>query len=71
MVLGAIVDDVEEVASYEKNEQIEESIDVQGKSSKEYLQGVAKTEDNKLVLLININKILSSSDLAIIQKQAA
>ncbi len=71
VVLGVVVDDVEEVASYEKEQQIEESIEVQGKMSKEYLQGVAKTEGNKLVLLMNINKILSTSDLAIIQKSAA
>lgn len=71
VVLGVIVDDVEEVASYEKEEQIEESIDVQGKVSKEYLQGVAKTSDNKLVLLMNINEILSSSDLSVIEKKAA
>ncbi len=71
VVLGVVVDDVDEVASYEKEQQIEESIDVQGKISKEYLQGVAKTEDSKLVLLMNINKILSLSDLTIIQRQAA
>mgnify|MGYP002640780839 CR=1 FL=1 len=70
VVLGLIVDDVEEVASYEVEQQIEEAIDVQGSVSKEYLQGVAKTEDNKLVLLMNTNQILSTSDLAAIKNQS-
>jgi purine-binding chemotaxis protein CheW len=69
--LGVIVDDVEEVASYEKESQIEESIDVQGAVSREYLQGVAKTEDDKSVLLMNMDKILSSSDLAVLKQKAA
>ena len=71
VVLGVVVDDVEEVASYEKEQQIEDSIDVQGKISKEYLQGVAKIEDNKLVLLMNISQIITSGDLAVIQKNVA
>lgn len=71
VVLGVVVDDVEEVASYQKELQIEESIDVQGKISQEYLQGVAKTDDNKLVLLMNINQILSSNDLSVIQRKSA
>ena len=70
ITLGVIVDDVQEVASYEMGKEIEENIDVHGKISRDYIQGVAKTE-NRLVLLMNPTSILSSNEMAIIKRQAA
>ncbi len=69
LTLGAIVDDVQEVVGFEKD-QVENSIDVQSKVSREFVTGVAKTNTKKLILLLDIGKTLSVSDLALIKKQA-
>lgn len=67
LVLGVIVDDVEEVASYEEA-QIETNIEVQSKIGREYLYGVAKTADQRIVLLLNINHVLNVQEIEIIKK---
>lgn len=69
LTLGAIVDDVLEVVGFEKD-QVENSIDVQSKVSREFVTGVAKTNTKKLILLLDIGKTLSVSDIALIKKQA-
>jgi len=69
LTLGAIVDDVQEVVGFEKD-QVENSIDVQSKVSRDFITGVAKTNTKKLILLLDIGKTLSISDMALIKKQA-
>jgi len=67
-VLGAIVDDVSEVAGFEQK-QIEQHLDIQSSVSSKYITGVAKTTDKKLVLLLDIGSVLSVEELAIIKER--
>ena len=52
-----------------EKDQVENSIDVQSKVSREFVTGVAKTNTKKLILLLDIGKTLSVSDIALIKKQ--
>jgi purine-binding chemotaxis protein CheW len=67
--IGTIVDDVKEVANFE-NSQIEHGLDIQSNTGREFLTGVAKTEDKGLTLLLDIGKVLSVDELKIVKEQS-
>jgi len=69
VVMGVIVDNVEEVSSYEEG-QIERELEIQSQLSREYLQGVSKTGEGKMVLLIDMSKILNSEELKILKQNS-
>ena len=68
-VIGMIVDDVNEVIGFEAN-QIENDLNMSGSTNQDYLIGVAKTEDKRLILLLEVSKILSTDELVSIRKIA-
>lgn len=67
--IGAIVDDVNEVVGFQNN-QIETSLNISSDIDQEYISGVAKIkENNSLILLLSINKILNAEELRIIKSK--
>ena len=62
LVLGTIVDDVSAVSGFVQG-QIERHLDIESPVSREFVTGVAKTEEKKLTLLLDIGKVLSVEDL--------
>ncbi len=69
IVIGVIVDDVEAVVGFH-DEQINGTAEIQSKVSNEYISGVAKTENQKLCLLLDISKVLSLEELNLIANRA-
>lgn len=68
VMIGTIVDDVKAVANFEKT-QIENNIDLQGQVGRDFITGVAKTDEKGLTLLLDIGKVLSIDEMALIRKQ--
>lgn len=68
LTIGTIVDDVEEVVGFEV-EQVETDLDIASSVRREYVLGIAKAEDNKLVLLLDIRKVLSAEELELITRE--
>lgn len=69
IVIGVIVDDVEAVVGFH-DEQIDNTAEIQSKVSNEYIMGVAKTENHKLCLLLDISKVLSLEELNLVKNKA-
>jgi len=69
IVMGVIVDNVEEVSGYEEG-QIERQLEIQSHLSREYMQGVSKTGEGNMVLLVDINKVLNAEELAIVKNNS-
>ncbi|OVE82630.1 hypothetical protein BVY03_00535 [bacterium K02(2017)] len=67
LTIGFVVDEVADVVKI-KSKQVDNQISVQSKTSREYISGVAKMGDKKLALLLDIGKVLATSDLDIIRK---
>jgi purine-binding chemotaxis protein CheW len=65
-ILGTIVDDVSAVAGF-MSSQIQRSLDIQSKVSKEFVNGVAKTENKKLTILLNAERVLSVEELKLLK----
>ncbi|MFK7826576.1 MAG: chemotaxis protein CheW [Oligoflexales bacterium] len=61
VIIGAIVDDVIEVRSIDLV-RIEEEIDSRSSHNK-YISGIIKTEDEKLILLVDLIKIFNDQEL--------
>jgi purine-binding chemotaxis protein CheW len=68
LVLGVIVDDVSAVAAF-MTSQIERGLDLSSKVSREFLTGVAKTEDKRLILLLDTAKVLNVEEMKMIKDQ--
>ena len=68
VIIGAIVDDVIEVRSID-SERIEGDIDPRS-SHNEYISGIIKTEDEKLILLIDFIKIFNDQELFIVKNSS-
>lgn len=69
IVLGSVVDDVNEVFGFEEAA-IERSVDLQSAVSREYITGVAKNRNNGLTLLLDIAKVLNVAELETLRSQA-
>lgn len=69
MTLGAIVDDVLEVAGYEAAD-VESTLDIQSEVARDFVIGVAKREGD-LTLLLDIGKTLDVEALSYLRKQEA
>ena len=69
-VIGLVVDDVDEVAGFEAN-QIEKDLNISSNISREYILGVAKAQNKKLTLLLDVSKVLSPDELALVRRGAA
>jgi len=69
LTIGTIVDDVQEVIGFEQ-EQIETELDIASSVQREYIDGVAKSEDNTLVLLLDIRKVLDEEELELISRES-
>ena len=66
MVIGMIVDDVNEVIGFEAD-QIESELNLTRDVNRDYLTGVAKVQ-KKLILLVDIGKVLSTDDMISFRK---
>lgn len=62
LMVGLIVDDVIEVGGYCES-QIEREFEFNTKVHREYLDGIAKTEDDELVLVMNIHSVIGISEI--------
>lgn len=69
-VIGTIVDDVNEVANFDE-EQIEQDLNISSQVNNEYITGAAKVSNKNLTLLLDISKILSAEELAIVKRRMA
>ena len=69
LTIGTIVDNVEEVVGFDCK-QVENNIDISSSVHRNYILGVAKAKENKLVLLLDIRKVLSPDELELIEKKA-
>ena len=67
--IGTVVDDVLEVIGLEAN-QIERDLNISSDISREFIVGVAKSSDKDLTLLLDLGKVLSAEELAIVKKAA-
>ncbi|MFW5887282.1 MAG: chemotaxis protein CheW [Bacteriovoracia bacterium] len=70
LIIGVIVDEVEEVAGFEPS-QMEHNLDIQSKVSKDFITGVAKISDRRLILLLDISKTLSLEELNILKNHSS
>lgn len=70
IVIGAVVDEVNEVIGFEPG-QVENNLDIQSRVSREYINGVAKLGEKKLVLLLDIARSLSMDEIKLLKKQHA
>ncbi len=68
LTIGTIVDDVNEVVGFDDS-QIEVDLDISSGIQRKYIRGVAKAEDNTLILLLDISKVLSAEELDLIKRQ--
>lgn len=66
LTVGLIVDDVNEVANFDP-EQIESKIHTASSVNESFLDGVARREGDKLTILLNVEKTLTSADLSAIK----
>lgn len=64
--LGVVVDTVSEVLDV-KREQIEDSSNFGNTIDSSYILGLGKVKD-KIIILLNINKVLNTEDLALVEK---
>jgi len=70
LTIGTIVDDVDEVVGFDQA-QVESDLDISNSVQREYIIGVAKASDNKLVLLLDIRKVLNAEELELIKRQSS
>ena len=68
LTIGTIVDDVEEVVGF-SGEQVETDLDIANSERRAYVFGVAKSSENKLVLLLDIRKVLNAEELELIKRE--
>lgn len=70
LVIGTIVDDVNEVANFNED-QIEKDLSISSQLDSDYITGAAKVNGKHLTLLLEIGKILSAEELAIVKRKVA
>ena len=63
--IGTIVDDVTQVVGFD-DQQIEQNLNISNGVQRNFIKSVAKTADNTLVLLLNIEKVLTPKELELI-----
>jgi len=68
--MGAIVDNVDEVLGFEQG-QIDTSLELKATVQKDFIVGVAKTSTQRLILLLDIRKILTGEELKMVQQKAS
>jgi purine-binding chemotaxis protein CheW len=68
LVIGAIVDDVQQVAGF-MSDQIESGLDMRSSVNQEFVTGVARTEGRRLIILLDIGKVLDADDLILLRQQ--
>ena len=64
--LGFIVDDISSVVNLHED-QIESNLQVDGSVNKEYVCGVARQQDQSLILLLDVEKVLNIEELKLIK----
>lgn len=69
LVIGAIVDDVQQVAGF-MSDQIVSGLDFESTISRDAITGVAKTDNRKLIVLLDIGKVLNAEDLILLRQQS-
>jgi purine-binding chemotaxis protein CheW len=67
-VLGIVVDAVDAVAEF-KSDQIDRNEENQSKKGGDYIEGVAKTADQNLVILLRLSKVIAIDELTIMKNQ--
>ncbi len=70
LTLGCIVDEVKEVASYATT-QLDKKLDIQSRIGRQYIDGVARTEEARMVVLLKIEEILSESQIETLRKHSS
>lgn len=70
LIIGAIVDDVTEVHGFEERN-IEYQLDIPAHIRRDYVSGVARDPDGKLILILDVDKIVSPDELRQMQARAA
>ena len=70
LTIGTIVDDVEEVVGFDV-EQVETDLDISSSVRRDYVLGVAKSSDAKLVLLLDIRKVLNAEELELMKRETS
>lgn len=70
LVLGIIVDDVDEVAGF-NSDQIQRDLDISAENNKEYILGVTKCKDEKMVLILDIAKVFTDRELSLLRQRRA
>lgn len=69
VTVGAIVDEINEVAGYtEKDINRNVNITTTNRVNKEVMMGIAKKSDDRLVILLDISKLISPKELGFISK---
>lgn len=68
LVIGIIVDDVQQVAGF-MSDQIEADIDIQSSVHRDAITGVAKADQRKLIVLLDIGKALHADDMILLRDQ--
>ena len=66
VIIGSIVDEVNEVSGFDMNKVLTE-IAMQDVRSKEYVTGILKVKDEKPIILLDFNKIISDSESKLIK----
>ena len=70
LTIGTIVDDVDEVVGF-TDEQLDENLDIATTVQREYILGVAKADDDRLVLMLDIEKLLTADELELMTRQGS
>ncbi len=67
--IAIIVDDVNEVVGFD-DVQVENDLDISSGVQRKYIRGVAKAKDKTLVLLLDIQKVLTAEELELVMEKA-
>lgn len=70
LVIGAIVDDVTEVHGFEETN-IEYNLDIPAHIRRDYVSGVARAENGSLILILDVDRVVSPEELRQLQTKAA
>lgn len=68
LTIGTIVDDVNEVIGFSEK-QLELTEDIRNEVARNYISAVAKGTDNRLILLLDIEKVLKPDELTMIREK--
>ena len=68
LTIGSIVDDVNEVIGFTDG-QIEQKLELSNCIKKKYILNIAKSVENKLIMLLDIHKMLNPEELTLISEK--